>query len=61
LLADAAVTRGGCRVESDLGRIDASIEARWSQAAAALGQALPLHSETPDPSSNEAGPAADPA
>jgi flagellar assembly protein FliH len=41
LLADAAVARGGCRVESDVGRIDASIEVRWSQAAATLGQALP--------------------
>jgi flagellar assembly protein FliH len=45
LLADAAVARGGCRVESDLGRIDASIEARWSQAAATLGQALPYSDE----------------
>jgi flagellar assembly protein FliH len=42
LLPDAAVSRGGCRVESDLGRIDASIEARWSQAASTLGQPLPL-------------------
>jgi flagellar assembly protein FliH len=42
LMADAAVSRGGCRVESDLGRIDATIEARWAQAAAALGQTLPL-------------------
>ena len=41
LLADAQVTRGGCRVESDLGSIDASIEARWNQAAAVLGSALP--------------------
>jgi flagellar assembly protein FliH len=42
LLGDAALTRGGCRIESDLGRIDASVEARWAQAAAALGQPLPL-------------------
>ena len=45
LLPDAALSRGGCRVESDLGRIDASIEVRWSQAAATLGQPLPLHDE----------------
>jgi flagellar assembly protein FliH len=36
LLSDATVSRGGCRVESDLGRIDATIEARWSQAAMTL-------------------------
>ncbi|MBC7956531.1 MAG: flagellar biosynthesis protein [Cytophagales bacterium] len=37
LLADAAVTRGGCVVESDIGVIDASLEARWRRAAASLG------------------------
>jgi len=37
LVADAAMTRGGCVVESDIGVIDASIEARWRRAAAALG------------------------
>ena len=45
LLPDAALSRGGCRVESDLGRIDASIEARWSQGAAVLGQPLPLQDD----------------
>lgn len=38
LLADPAITRGGCRVESDLGAVDASIETRWARAAASLGQ-----------------------
>ncbi len=38
LIGDLNVTRGGCIVESDLGVIDASIEARWHRAAAALGQ-----------------------
>ena len=38
LIGDVNVTRGGCIVESDLGVIDASIEARWHRAAAALGQ-----------------------
>ena len=42
LIADAAVARGGCIVESDLGRIDAGIEARWAQAAESLGQPLPF-------------------
>jgi flagellar assembly protein FliH len=37
LLSDAAVSRGGCVVESDIGTVDASIEARWQRAAAALG------------------------
>ncbi len=42
LLPDATLARGGCRIESDLGSIDASLETRWAQAAAALGQAMPL-------------------
>ena len=37
LLADANVARGGCLVESDIGVIDATIEARWRRAAASLG------------------------
>lgn len=42
LIADAAVSRGGVQVESDMGRIDASIQARWAQAADQLGQPLGL-------------------
>lgn len=41
LVADARLQRGGCRIESDLGAVDARIESRWSQAAGALGDALP--------------------
>jgi flagellar assembly protein FliH len=37
LLSDAAVSRGGCVVESDIGLVDATIEARWLRAAAVLG------------------------
>jgi flagellar assembly protein FliH len=37
LVASADVERGGCRVESDLGAVDARIATRWAQAAAALG------------------------
>lgn len=37
LVADAAVSRGGVLVESDIGVIDATIEARWRRASAALG------------------------
>jgi flagellar assembly protein FliH len=42
LLSDAAVSRGGCTVESDLGQVDAAIEHRWARAAAVLGSELPL-------------------
>ncbi|MFO1336649.1 MAG: FliH/SctL family protein [Burkholderiaceae bacterium] len=38
LQADVALQPGGCVVESDLGQVDARIEARWAQAAAVLGQ-----------------------
>ena len=37
LLADTAVPRGGCLVESDIGVIDAGLAARWKKAVAALG------------------------
>ncbi len=37
LIGDTAVQRGGCRVESDLGGVDATIAARWARAAASLG------------------------
>jgi flagellar assembly protein FliH len=38
LVPDASVQRGGCVVESDIGVVDASVEARWRNAAAQLGQ-----------------------
>lgn len=41
LRADATVQRGGCRVESDVGAIDALIDNRWRRAAAALGHEVP--------------------
>ncbi len=37
LLSDAAMSRGGCLVESDIGVIDATLETRWRRAAASLG------------------------
>ncbi len=37
LVADDSLERGGCRVESDLGVIDARIGERWAQAASVLG------------------------
>jgi flagellar assembly protein FliH len=45
LVADPRVERGGCRVESDLGAVDARIASRWAQAAAALGSELPWAEE----------------
>jgi len=47
LQADATLRRGGCRIESDLGAVDARIEARWEQAAATLGQTLPWQEGEP--------------
>lgn len=47
------VSRGGCRVESDLGSVDAAIEARWAQAAASFGGKLPLHDADDAPSDPE--------
>ena len=41
LMASSAIERGGCLIESDAGSIDARIESRWAQAAAALGQDVP--------------------
>ena len=40
LLALPSLARGGCRVESDAGVIDARIAERWHQATAALGSAV---------------------
>lgn len=37
LLADPAIARGGCLVESDIGVIDASVAARWKRAVASIG------------------------
>lgn len=48
LLASSQVARGGCLIESDAGTIDARIESRWEQAAAALGQPnVPWQDEEP--------------
>lgn len=38
LIPDAALSRGGCVVETEVGVIDASIEARWRRATAAMGR-----------------------
>ncbi|HET9977861.1 MAG TPA: FliH/SctL family protein [Burkholderiaceae bacterium] len=42
LVTDAAIARGGCRVESDIGAVDARIETLWAQAVAQLGEPSPF-------------------
>jgi flagellar assembly protein FliH len=37
LVDDASISRGGCRIDSDIGSVDATIDERWRRAAAALG------------------------
>ena len=41
LVSDAAIERGGCRVLSDVGTIDARIEARWARASCTVGVEMP--------------------
>jgi flagellar assembly protein FliH len=48
LVSDAGVARGGCRVESEIGVVDARIEALWAQAAAQLDPAQSAFIVTPD-------------
>ncbi|HZN25015.1 MAG TPA: flagellar assembly protein FliH [Burkholderiales bacterium] len=40
LKEDAGISRGGCRVETAAGEIDATIEGRWQRTTAALGSPL---------------------
>ncbi|MCV2355022.1 flagellar biosynthesis protein [Paucibacter sp. B2R-40] len=39
VLPDADVPRGGCKVDSDISSVDASLATRWQQAVASMGQA----------------------
>jgi flagellar assembly protein FliH len=41
LVAEPTIQRGGCRIESDLGAVDARVESRWALAAGALGMHTP--------------------
>jgi flagellar assembly protein FliH len=41
LVSDAGIERGGCRVLSDVGTIDARIGARWARASATVGVEMP--------------------
>jgi flagellar assembly protein FliH len=49
LVASAQVARGGCKVESDMGSIDARIATRWQVAARALGSELPWVDDEAEP------------
>jgi flagellar assembly protein FliH len=45
VVSDATVAPGGCLVESDIGVMDASMQARWRRAAAAVGCDQPWDDE----------------
>jgi len=47
LVPDAQVARGGCRLESDIGLVDATVDERWRRAVASLGSDLPWRDATP--------------
>jgi flagellar assembly protein FliH len=63
LQRDPTLARGGCRVDSDAGGVDASIDSRWARAAAALGHQIALQVTPADEArpSRTAGPDAPPA
>lgn len=41
LVAQPAIERGGCRVDSDVGSVDARVEVRWQQAASVIDAETP--------------------
>jgi flagellar assembly protein FliH len=47
VVSDPSISRGGCRVESDIGLVDATIDERWRRAVASLGSALPWQDGAP--------------
>ncbi len=44
VIEDARVQRGGCRINTSHGEVDATIETRWNRMVNALGRNLPWHS-----------------
>jgi flagellar assembly protein FliH len=54
LLSQPALARGGCKVESDAGEVDARIGARWAQATHALGTTVPWDEAAPGAAAGEA-------
>lgn len=49
VVADATIERGGCRVLSEVGTIDARVAARWQQATSGLGTELPWEDDSEPP------------
>ena len=47
LVSDASIERGGCRVLSDVGTIDARIGARWAHASSTVGVEMPWAADEP--------------
>ncbi|MBV9892431.1 MAG: flagellar biosynthesis protein [Rhizobacter sp.] len=45
LVPDPQIARGGCRIESDIGLVDATIDERWRRAVAALDSDLPWNGD----------------
>lgn len=41
VVGDAAVARGGCLIDSDIGAVDARVQTRWQRALGALGADVP--------------------
>jgi flagellar assembly protein FliH len=54
LVSDPGIERGGCRVLSDVGTIDARIGARWQHASASIGVEMPWSNENTPPASGDA-------
>ena len=59
LVGDPAIERGGCRVLSDVGTIDARIGARWQHASASIGAELPWNPTGDDASPDVGEPGSD--
>jgi flagellar assembly protein FliH len=56
VVSDPTIARGGCRLESDIGLVDATIDERWRRAVAALGSELPWQAtaaEAPAPAPDD--------
>jgi len=56
LVSDAGIERGGCRVLSDVGTIDARIGARWARASATVGVDMPWSANDDTPAEPPASP-----
>lgn len=49
IVSDPTVGRGGCRVQSDVTTVDATLDSRWTEAAAAMGQPIPWDEPPTEP------------